>query len=185
MESEVLLSEYNIRLINFADIYKDIEVNFINDLYNYNLLENFKINSNVRRLLTHHLIVGLCNTLMLHSSKEKNIIYFCKDELIFDSLINNTDKLADVITKCVLKIKHILPIRVYACDITFTGIFTLLSKKTGHREEFISNLRSFCDNIDFVNFTFSKIKMFTQKNGLTFLNKEYFNTLKSKQLLLT
>jgi hypothetical protein len=185
MESEVLLSEYNIRLINFAHIYKDIEVNFINDLYHYNLLEDFKVNGNVRKLMMHHLIVGLCNTLMKYGGKEKNIVYFCKREILFDSLLSNTDKLLDVVIKCVTKIKRILPIRVYVYDVTFERAFIILSKQTGHREELISNIRSFCDNIDFVNFTFSKIKMFTQKNGLTFLNKDYFNTLKSKQLLLT
>jgi hypothetical protein len=185
MESEILLSEYNIRLINFADIYKNIEIDLINDLYTYKMLNEFKVNSNVRKLLLHHLIVGVCNSLMTYTGKEKNIIYFCKSELVFDSLFSDTVKLLDVIVKCIHKIRRILPVRLFVSMDTFAKIHTVLSKKTGHREEFISNIRSFCDNTDFVNFTFSKIKVFTQKNGLTFLNKDYFNTLKSKQLLLT
>lgn len=185
MTSDVLLSEYNIRLLNFAKIYEDVEIDLINDLYKYNLLHTFKVNSDIRKLLMHHLIVHICNTLMSYKGREKTVIYYNIDDILCSEFISDKDKFLHALGKSINKIGNVLPIRIFKDNKGFESISSLCKKSCGDRDEFIAKLRSYCYNLTFDNFTFSKIRNFTQKNDLTFLNKDYFNTLKSKQLLLT
>jgi hypothetical protein len=59
-----------------------------------------------------------------------------------------------------------------------------LQENAGIAKETVLKLRSITENNDFERFTFEKIKKFVKKENLTFLDKTYFNSLKSKQLLI-
>ena len=186
MANTIVFSEYNFKLISFRGIFKAIDTALINDLYNYNLLENKKITRDVERLFMHYVIHGICEQILKHAGREKVIVYFCKQDLQRLHILNHysDSDIVKVVNKIIVKIRKVLPVRVYTNGITFREL-TLLSKEaSGNRDEAICGIRGYLDSIDFANFTFSKAKIFATKNGLTFLSKEYFNTLKSKQLLI-
>lgn len=185
MKPFILLPEYNIRLLNFAKIYTDAEFELIDDLYRYDLISNFKVTSDVRKLLMHHVILRLCSVLTQYVGSEKNIVYCNFDELSISDLLQVDDKYTAALERCIKSIEKNLPVRLYKGNIKFKDILVLQKNRSGESEEFFARLRSvYCDST-FNNFTFSKVRLFAQKNGLTFLDKEYFNTLKSKQLLMT
>jgi len=74
---------------------------------------------------------------------------------------------------------------VFFTNISFEFLHHLLSKNEGRGLEVISNIRSYIDSINLERYTFAKVKTFTKRNNLIFLNKEYFNQLKTKQLLIS
>ena len=75
MLSQLEFSQYNFRILNFNYLFKDIEINIINDLHTHHLLKD-RVDTNARRFFYHHIIHGLCETLIKNKVKEKTIIYF-------------------------------------------------------------------------------------------------------------
>jgi len=187
MIDSIIFDEYNFRLINFVSILKNIEVCLINDLDQYGLLKTDKITKDVKLLLLHHIIRGTCDTVMSVKGKEKVVIVYNISELESLNFISQFDniKLCNVIENIVAKIKSKLPIRVYNCYLKFNDLRKITKQKTGIGYEILSQLKYTIDRQYMDSYSFSKIITFTKNNNLIFLNKEYFNTLKSKQLLLT
>ena len=181
--SDALYREHNLRLCNVVSICSDIEVDLQDELYKYSLHEKSKLNADIKRIITHFLILGICNYLLHKKNKEKNVLYFCEDEFSSTTILCYTD-ISTFIAKLLRRIKSILPVKIIFGDANFRAYTRMLNNNTGEsREEFLK-LKEYVQNSDYSSFTFSKINYFTRKNGLTFLNREYFNTLLSKQLLL-
>jgi hypothetical protein len=187
MIDSINFDEYNFRLVNFVSILKSIEVCLINDLDQYGLLKNNRITKDVKLLLLHHIIRGTCDAAMSTKGKEKVVIVYNITEIESLSFINQFDniKLCSVIENIIAKIKSKLPIRVYNCYLKFNDLRKITKQKTGIGYEILSQIKYTIDKQYMESYSFSKIITFTKKNNLIFLNKEYFNTLKSKQLLLT
>jgi hypothetical protein len=154
-------------------------------MYVYGLLEKPKLTKDVKRILMHHITLCLCSKLLTARGKEKWIVYFNKGDLNNSSLCSYFPEIGVIVESHLNKLKKLLPIRVFTNGKTFDELQKLVTKRNGERDEFIANIRLYLESVEFSSFTFSKVRIFTQKQGLTFLNKEFFNTLKSKQLLLT
>jgi hypothetical protein len=60
----------------------------------------------------------------------------------------------------------------------------LIEKNDGKAQTTINSMISKINKIDISKFTFSEIKKFTKRYELTFLNKDYFNRLSTKLLLI-
>jgi len=177
--------QYNFKIINFNYLFKDIEVDIINDLHKYELLKD-RITTNAKKFFYHHIIFSLCETLLNDKSKEKSIIYFNNTQIGGFQILKHFQeedvlKLLDVILK---KIKRLLPIKVFISTISFDFLNHLLQKNDGRSVELISNIRTYLNSINLERYTFSKVKIFTKRNDLTFLSKDYFNRIKSKQLII-
>lgn len=185
MVDDIIFSEYNFRLIDFCRLLKASEVTIINEMYVYGLLEKPKITKDVKKILMHHITLCLCSKLLTATGREKWIVYFNKDDLNNSLLHEYFPEIGTLIELFLNKLKKLLPVRIFTNGKTFSELQKIVLKRNGERDEFIANIRLFLESINFSTFTFSKIKIFTQKQGLTFLNREFFNTLKSKQLLLT
>ena len=54
----ILLEERNICLIDFNDIFKSIEKDFLNELYDYDLIKEDQIilNTDTKRMFYHHVV---------------------------------------------------------------------------------------------------------------------------------
>lgn len=186
MLKKIEFNQYNFRLLNFNYIFaRKIEVNLINDLHKFGLLKE-RITSQARKFFLHHIILNLCEELLNGVSKEKTIIYFNNTQLdqfhIFKYF--KEEDVLKVLNSVLLKVKKLLPLKVFVTNISFDFLTHLLSTNDGRGIETINNIRSYMDSVNIENYTFAKIKTFTLKNDLTFLNKDYFNRLKTKQLLI-
>jgi len=185
MLKKLEFKQYNFRLINFNHILRKVEVDIVNDLHKYHLLKD-RITTSAKQFFYHHIIFGICEYLLNDKSNEKTIIYFNNtqlEQLLLTKYFKEEDilKLLDQILN---KVKKLLPIKVFLTNISFEFLHYLLSKNEGRGLELISNIRSYIDSVNIERYTFAKVKTFTKKNNLIFLNKEYFNQLKTKQLLI-
>jgi hypothetical protein len=77
-----------------------------------------------------------------------------------------------------------LPVRIFYSTFSLDYLNNKHQQNTGISKETILKIKSLAENRDFESFTFEKIKKFVKKEQLTFLDKTYFNSLKSKQLLI-
>jgi len=178
--------QYNFRLINFNHLYtKNIEVKLINDLHQFELLGP-KIRSDAKKFFYHHIIHSICEFLLNDKTTEKNVIYFNNTQLEGFKILKyfKEEDVLKLINSILSKVKKILPIKVFITNISFEFLSHLLSKNDGRGIEVINGIRDYINNVNIEKFTFNKVKTFTKKNDLVFLNKEYFNLLKTKQLLI-
>jgi len=186
MLKKIEFSQYNFRLLNFNYIFaRKIEVNLINDLHKFGLLKE-KISGSAKNFFYHHIILSLCEELLNNPSTEKTVIYFNNtqlDQFHFFKYFKEEDVLK-TFNIVLSKIKRLLPIKMFITNISFDFLTHLLSSQDGRGIEIINSIRSYMDSVNIESYTFAKVKTFTKQNDLVFLNKEYFNQLKTKQLLI-
>lgn len=178
--------QYNFKLINFNHLYaKNIEVKLINDLHHYNLLEQ-KIRSDTKKFFFHHIIHGVCEFLLNDKTAEKNVIYFNNTQLDEFKVLKyyKEEDVLRVINSVLSRVKRLLPIKMFITNVSFEFLSHLLDKNDGRGIEVVNSIREYINTVNTEKFTFNKVKTFTKKNDLVFLNKEYFNLLKTKQLLI-
>lgn len=188
MVEKIELKQYNICLLNFEDLfYKKIETDLTDNLHKYLLLKN-RINSQARKFFFHHIIFEICEFLLNQKNKEKNIIFFNYRQINTNYGLLKYFSEEDILKNLhgvLLKIKNLLPVRIFISKYTFEYFKHLNERNDGKAIETINNLKYYINNTEYENYTFSRIKKFTLKNDLTFLNQKYFNLLKTKQLLIS
>ena len=177
--------QYNFKLVDFTSLFHDISNSVLKDVHRYGLDNSSKLTLNVKRLILHYMIFHVCEVLINKKQKLPFVFYYNANTLkskLHDfyggELINN------IISKYVQKIKKLLPVRVYEGTIPFDNLKVYIETMNGEGIDVIMHIKMYLDTINTEGFTFSKIRLFVRKNNLTFLNKDYFNQLKIKQLLI-
>jgi len=182
-------NQFNLQLISFESIFKNIEVGFINDLSKYQLLPTKKVTRDIKKLLYHHIFHGTCEYLLNRQSKERVVILKAiqLDLTGFQVLqYFNKEIIQKHVDQVALKVARLLPINMYGYeDIEFCLLKHLYSRRDGNVIELIERIRSSAWTKDFTlsHYTFAKVRGFVKRNELTFLSEKYFNQLKTKQLL--
>jgi len=177
--------QYNFKLINFNSILRKAEINIVNDLYKYHLLKD-RITTTAKQFFYHHLIFELCEFVLNSKSKEKYIVYFNNTQLESTILTKyfKEEDILKLLNQITLKIKRLLPIKVFITNTSLEFLNHLIEKNDGRGIEVINSIRAYIDNVNIERYTFLKVKTFLKKNNLVFLSKDYFNQLKTKQLLI-
>lgn len=184
---ELELPYHNITILDFNELFiTKYQVEILDCLFKFKLLDKSLSNPDVKKLLYHNLIHGVCETLLEHK-KGKPVLLFKYTELEDCLLCNyhSEQEILEFLRKFIVKLEKMLPIRV--CQSTF-GVASLkhiISKNNDSRAAMVINQciqRS--TSVDMNAYTFQKIKTFTKKYELTFLNNDYFNRLKTKQILI-
>jgi hypothetical protein len=186
MVKELVVDQHNLQIFNYEYIFKDfIEKQFINDLYSYKLLERKK-DSTIRRLFIHHNIHAICECMLRSKKKGKQVLFFDYHNLLDGEIQEYIEesKLKSYLNYTYHKIKSTLPIRIYYCTFSFDYFLQKKTENAGIAKETILKIKSLAENVNYDLFTFEKIKKFVKRENLTFLDKTYFNSLKSKQLLI-
>jgi hypothetical protein len=184
VREKIVFKEHNFVLLNFYFILHLCEPALISDLNRYGLLNNKKITKDVKIMFLHHIVFHMCEHILKLKRKEKVVVYYT--EQIPNSLeILNYYKIEDI-KKCLIsvlnKVQKFLPIRIHFNHMSFSEVVLL---KEGEKAEITANVKNTIGSYDLTQFSFSRTNIFTKANNLSFLNKEYFNTIKTKQLLLT
>ena len=181
---EIAPIQYNFKIIDFAPICKDISRSIINDLYAYNLLDKPKLTRDIKRLMLHHTIHQICEYFLNKSRKTPTFIYFVRDS--YDTELHSIfgkDIINEWLYLTIMRIKKLLPIRIYVGIDTFAAINAQINDGGGDGIEFLHSLRNYADCHNTEKFTFSRLRSYIERNDLTFLSEEYFNRIKTKQLL--
>jgi hypothetical protein len=184
---KLCLQQYNLQLLSFNTLFiEQVERQIINDLHKYQLLTKKLTNGDIKKLFIHHIFFSVCEQLLKEKALEKSILYYNISSLSCRELYQYFEPkdVQKLIKTIINKIKRLLPVRFYENELELKELEVQINKKSGISQEIINNIRYYVDSYDTHRFTFSKIRLYAKKNGLTFLSKEYFNTLKIKHLVL-
>lgn len=166
------------KIIDLNEVCVEMQKNLCIDLQAYHLTKNGIKQSDVKRLYIHHFIFALCEMIEKQNPGSK-VVFVDTGEYDIDILytIHGKEQVNDLIERVSSKIQKMLPIRI--CRLG-PGLASILDA---------SVIKDMCSqklkDIDPSKFTFEKAKKYTKKHGLKFLNGKYFNSIKTKLVLLT
>ena len=186
MIKKIQLNTHNITLINFYSVITECERNILDDLYKFDLLEslNFKTRD-TKKVFYFHIIKKLCD--FLKSSRECNriVFYFNEDGAPRTEIAEycNNFRFKSFISTIARKLNQLFPIKFYFGDIKFAEFKNISSKNNGEIKDVIMQIREKIKSFKIENYTFSKIKLFTEKYELTYLSKGYFDQVKVKAIM--
>lgn len=172
-------------LLNFWDIIKPIEQRIFNDIDEYIPVDKVSFqNTAVKRIFFHHIILAVCKAVIEHETKNKIIVVFNEDESNYCNLssISELHLAKKFFTTVIKKIKTLLPMNVYMYWNNFDHIKDVIKRNNGEYTELVENLTSLTSKCK-VNFDFERVKRFSKRYGLTYLNKSFFEQIKTKNLL--
>ena len=180
------LGVYNLSLINCNNILSgNISYNLVNDLAEYGLLGSKFSRVDCKKLLYHHVIYELCEAILRDTNKKKHVLFFNNTQLDESPLTEfySEEELIKQMTLILNKIRNMLPIKVYISRYSLPYFDHLLKSKSGRGQMLLNDIQKSTEK-DFDKFTFSKVKSFTKRYELTWLNNDYFNRLSTKFLLI-
>ena len=185
MNKLLFYKEKHLLLINFDIIFSSIQVDCLNELQDYGLVKDYHINlskSDVKKVIYHHVIHGICEEIRLNKHKDIKVIVIPPTFRPFHEIVKfcNPDILQRLMLTLIKRISNSLPFLIYFAD---EYIFENESPDTGKLEDLLNILVEKSHNLRDKSFTFEKIKKFTAKFDLDFLSQEYFNCIKTKLLL--
>ena len=169
-------------IVNFAKVFEiNIQYPLMKDLNTYQVTK--KLDKNARAFFYHHIVLGLCQYILNQSVYDQGriVIYnhigdLNKSELYeyyTESVVK--ELVSDVLASC----KRHLPIRIHDASFSF---YYFLGSTGGAKEGILAQIRD-TGSKDFEKYTFNKAIKFANKHGLIFLSRQYFDQLKTKQLL--
>lgn len=186
--SPIISYEHKLAFVYLKDIINQFDTDLINELNLYGLIKNNKINlsnTDTKRLLQHHLIYNVCESVIYIKKHHKTDVCILYNELLdskseLKSYINE-DSFNKLISSIIKKIQTNLYILFYQTEL-----------------EINQNNLEYGEILDILNLIimkmstmatkkslgFSKISQFSKKCGLKFLNEQYFNQLSTKYLLI-
>jgi len=187
MHEKIIISQHNLCVLNFSDIYKKRFLNnFHNNFMEYKI-KNINIkNKDVRKLISHNVIYSICEEILNKQVNEKIVIYFSTTTIphTFINEFINEEEILQYLEKLLLRIRKIIPVNIYISSNSFDYFVFLINKQKAEGIDILYNMISLLETNKNQKFTFEKIKSFSKKFGLTFLSNVYFNDIKSKQLLI-
>ncbi len=182
---DITLKSHEINILDFNELFRDgIQFDIINSLYEFNLLDNSINNTNVKRYFIHHIIFQVCEKVL--SKSGKSIVYFNNTQIDDIEILKyfNENELLNTLTNILRRIEKLLPVKFYISKYSIEYLNHLIDTKDGRGYTTINSMVSKVNSIDISRFTFSKIKSFTKKYELSFLNTDYFNRLSTKLLII-
>lgn len=182
----VLKNEKSLKLLNFNDLLRKIEINLLNDLRTFGLISDYQINlknTDVRKILYHHVIYGICEEIKNISGSHKIVLLvpedFSNDHELFQFCIK--EDFMGVIDTLFSKIINIFPFVVYK---TSMDLFNS-SSDDGEVSEILNILYQIIQTKENKSFSFEKVKRLSDKFDLKFLSRDYFNDISIKSRLYT
>lgn len=141
-----------------------------------------KLNTTAKRVIKHYVIHYVCERIRKANAygNLKTAIYVNREEFEGNSNLPSV-YFERVVLHALSDIDSKLPIRIYFAKYSYDD-FVNPNISTGVVKEVKAELSKLVEK-DFSSFTFEKIKKFTEKEGLTYLNKDYFQNLKSKLII--
>lgn len=182
------LKLYNIELIDITqDLVDTITREWIDHLYEFSLIDSKKTTK--FKVFYHFFIKKVCDKLLNSSNSTKKILFLTlESEKTSNIVLRNRISQSNIeesefftmIKGLIHKIERNFPIKFVVSTKTYQKYVDFLNKTPGK----INFLRLKLEKNDFTKFTYNKILNFTKKYELTWLTENYFNSFKSKLLLI-
>jgi hypothetical protein len=185
MMADLHIENYDFTIIDFNDLLiNHIQDKIINSLYEYTLLDKSINNLQVKKFIYHYTIYSICEKLL--EGKTKSIIYYNNTQLDDCELLKyfKESEILSFFTNFLRKVDKILPLKIFISKYSILYLDHLIDINDGKAQTTINSMISKINNMDISKYTFSEVKRFTKRYELTFLNKDYFNRLSTKLLLI-
>ena len=183
------LSEHNIVLIDFQDIHKKLEKDLIDDIHSNELLstfieKNFQ-NKDIKKLFYHHCIKGIVEYINKINSHNKVVLYFNNTQFYESEILHYLPEkdYLKLLTRLMVKLRHVLPVKVVISLRSLAYFKELIQKNDGRAKGTVLKIYSTISKFKIESFTFEKVKKFATKYELTFLSNDYFDNIKTKQMI--
>jgi len=181
MKKFLFYKEKHLLLINFDVLFESIEVDCLNELQEYGLVNNYQINlskKDTKKIIYHHVIHGLCEEIRNNKHKYKKVIVVPPVLRSFHEITQfcHPEDLEELLRALIKRLNNSLPFVIYTAK---DYIFEQEDIHTGEMEDLTSILSTLCTTFSDKRFTFEKIKRFSEQFDLNFLSKDYFNSIKT------
>lgn len=177
---KIELEHYNITVLDFNSLFtQQYQQNIVNLLRSFSLTEKPLRNADVKKIFYHSLTYDLCETVL--DNIDRKIMFVFNTTMLTACDITYYYQEVDIIAllkKYLSKLEKMLPFKI--CMVK-QNIF-ILDNSDDKLIITLNGCIQHCNNIDSKNFTLQKIKKFAKSYDLTFLDKDYLNRFKTKQL---
>lgn len=185
MMSDLHIENYDFTIIDFNDLLiNNIQSQIINSLHEFNLLDKSINNLSVKKFIFHYTIFSICEKLL--NCNTKSIVFFNNTQLDDCELTKyyTESEILTFFTNFLRRVDKILPIKIFISKYSIVYLNHLIDTNDGKGQTTINSMVSKINSLDIGKYTFSDIKKFTKRYELTFLNRDYFNRLSTKLLLI-
>ena len=182
MIKKIRLDTHNITLIDFYSVVTECELDIINDLYVLELLDGLNfMKKDTKKVFYFYIIKKICEFLVETREKNKIIFYFNEDSIPKTEITQycNNFRFKSFIRTIAKKVNQLFPVKIYFNDLEFSEF----KSNSGETKDVVMQIREKLNSFKVENYTFSKIKLFTQKYELTYLSKDYFCQVKVKAIM--
>jgi len=179
-----VLKHRNIGLIDFKEVFLNIETLILNDCLKYGLIVDQKLDvakTDTKKLVLHYIIHNVCESI-IKTKMGKKCVLLVKDNFLDDTEIIKyceAETLYNLIQDNIKQLSKLLPIPIFFIQ------SNLLEQveSSGEVMEFKCMLTSKLEELDNKTYSFKKIRKFCMDNGLEFLTNDYFTNIISHQIL--
>lgn len=180
------LPEHNLLLLDFNQLFiEDYQLGILNHLYTFKILNKPLSNPDVKKIMYHNLIHGICES--YRNSCCSRPVYLFNNTQLDDCLIKDhykEEELLAFFNSFFTKFEKMLPIPIVKSRFNTYSLKYMIGNNDARAVLAINGCTSKITEIKSKEYTFQKIKRFSKKYELTFLSNEYFNSIKTKQILI-
>jgi hypothetical protein len=190
--THVDLDVYGLHVVNFEHIFHCAYKNIVNDLYLYDKYTDHNIRSqDTKKIYYYYLIKEVCDYIKECNTSNRIVIYYSDKDVKCDfkqcsnkrtrkgTNIDRTSDFRLFMTRFFKQIKSVLPIRVYIGSVKFNTFVQYYNTNKGKYLETINSLRQ----IKAKQTTMENFKKFSIKFGLSYLTKQYVDSVKIKCMI--
>ena len=184
MIRKIDFDEYNICLLSGNSIVRDSSISIINHLNSFEIDLDLSKHI-VKRFIHSDLIFQICESILNCKTTNKIVVYYNttdSDYSWYNSFFK-TDDLTKFFEKSFKKYEKMLPIKIFNGKVSLDYITTEYKFNNEDIRILLTKIQQYNDSKTEDIRCFKKAKTFLEKNQLTYLSKNYFNTVKSKQIM--
>ena len=172
-------------LLDYRDIIRSCESKIIDDLYQYQLLDNLNMrNNDTKKVLYHHVIHSICECVMSVKTNNKIIVYNNMNNIQLDLFKYSTRTLViNFLNTLTRKIKTLLPVKIYDHGDDYDVFVDRCKESSAELRSRALMVEHFIKTHSGKKFDFEKVNKFAVKFQLTYLSQQYFNKMKVKNLV--
>lgn len=184
MIHKIDFDEYGICLLSGNAIVCDSSVGTINNINSFELDLNLSKHV-VKKFIHSNLIFEICEAILNCKTNNKIVVYYnTTDENFawFNDFFVGKD-LVKFFGNSFKKYEKMLPIKIFNGKVSLEYITSEYKFNNEDVRILLNKIKQYSDNKSEDVKNFKKAKTFLEKYQLTYLSKNYFNTVKSKQIM--
>jgi hypothetical protein len=168
-------SGQNLIILNFNLFVSHYENLIIDDLIKYGLVESPLTNKDVKKLFYHHLIKIIVDEFIFSNKSVNRLVMVFNTETAIQGRLREyygDRELINFLYRFINKLENMLPVRFVTID------------KMLDEYSMVNECLRKVKKVSKKQYTFQKIKLFAKRYDLTFLNENYLNCIRTKQVLI-